>query len=104
MEDKSIDQLRLEAQELYQAKLRAYNEAQKNGVTEPQKVLVKEPVKIKTAQSPIKPLSPPAFEEIQNVPNVATQKPSGTRHSWFVVTVFSILLIVVFMEVFMLKS
>ena len=117
MEDKSIDQLRLEAQELYQAKLRAYNEAYKDVRKTPQKPKAAEREMV--VEREIKPIASKEvhFNEVRtvpgntpkntsqtipqtNTPQSMPQKASGVKNNWFVVSVFSILFMIVIMELF----
>lgn len=108
MEDKSIDQLRLEAQELYQAKLRAYNETKNGGSKAPAKAKVAEnvikPPTLKSEYIPKPEYVPTYVEEPPIAPKPKAQKTSGQKNNWFVVSIFTLLLIIVVMELFIFKS
>lgn len=113
MEEKSIDELRREAQEKYQAKLQAYQ--QNKNVAAPVAENVKRqskpatlvPPKVKIGSSFPK-ISLPAFKEAVSSPNQIeisfeqNQFPERQveRKNWFVVSVFSLLVLVVIMELF----
>ena len=98
MEEKSIDQLRREAQELYQAKLRAYQETQNSTPTEPEKPTT--PVKKKPVTESSSPVLPLSKKEPKSTPK---QDPPlwQTKNNWFVVSVFTIILIIVLIELFL---
>jgi len=98
MEEKSIDQLRREAQELYQAKLRAYQETQNSTPTEPEKPTT--PVKKKPVTESSSPVLPLPKKEPKSTPK---QDPPlwQTKNNWFVVSVFTIILIIVLIELFL---
>ena len=110
MEEKSIDELRREAQELYQAKLLAYQQSQKQDSKQVTKEVAtpREPVKLtKSAKSTkseflkIKlPFNQPETTESVQMPLDRTARP---KHNWFVVIVFTLLTIVVLVKVMVIK-
>jgi len=95
MEEKSIDQLRREAQELYQAKLQAYLQAQNPSPKEAEQPK-KTPQNNKIQQP-----EPVTVNDIKSSPLVKSFKEPRQRHNWFVVSIFLIVLLVVLIELFL---
>jgi len=98
MEEKSIDQLRREAQEIYQAKLQAYQETKNSTPTEPEKP--RTPVKKK----PVAGSSSPVFSSLTKESKSTLSEDrlhSQKKNNWFIVSVFTIILIIVLIELFL---
>lgn len=102
--DESTERLRREAQELYQAKLQAYQEAQKQIVKEPEKVK-------KEKQQPAKQAKSSFFGQKTSVSALFTEnkeiniqlKISSSKNNWFVVSVYMIMLIIVIIKLVFFK-
>jgi len=98
--DESTERLRRQAQELYQAKLRAYQETQKE--------TVKGPEKIKKEKQPAKQTKSSFFWQKTIAPAGSAEvniqfKRSSKKNNWFVVSVYMIMLIIVIIKLLFFK-